>query len=83
MEAIITKYHGPKASGKGATICAHVVGGERVSISYPSELKMGYDAHKKAAEVLAHKLGWYTEHYKLEGGEIAGGYAFILVLKEN
>jgi hypothetical protein len=76
MEAIITKYHGPKASGAGATISASVKGGERLSIPYPYDLKTGYNSHKRAARLLADKLGWRGE---IVGGDIKGGYAWVFV----
>lgn len=77
MKAIETRYHGP-TNTRGSRISASDSDGNRVSIPYPYELS-GEDVHRKAAEALAHKMGWLTDGMRLEAGATKRGYVFVFV----
>lgn len=74
VEAIITKYVGP-TDRKGSRISAKVKGGERIMVPYRSDID-SYANHLHAATLLRDKLQWSGP---LVGGDIAGGYAFVIV----
>ena len=74
MKAILTKYHGP-TNFRGSRISAVDSDRNRVTISYDDALN-SEDAHRKAAEALAAKMGWPG---KLAGGGVRGGYAWVFI----
>jgi hypothetical protein len=67
MQAITTKFLGA-TNTRGSRIKATCDAGS-VTISYPHELNYR-EAHRKAAQALADKLGWNTDSY---GSLIGGG----------
>lgn len=71
-KAIVTKYHGP-TNTRGARITASDDDGNRVSISYPSELS-GVEVHRKAAVALKEKMGWKGS---MVAGAVKNGYVFV------
>lgn len=77
MQAIQVKYIGPSVS-KGSRIKAWCDAGS-ITISYPHELS-GQSVYRAAAEALADKLKWNTDHYGgLLGGCLpSGDYCFVL-----
>lgn len=58
MKAIMTVYRGPTASGRGSRIVAYDNDGNRVSVTYPSEKRMGEEAHFEGARALCSKMNW-------------------------
>jgi len=72
MKAITTKYHGP-TNTKGARITASDLDGNRITISYPHEMR-SEDGHQRAAETLRDKMHWSG---RLIRGAIKGGYVFV------
>lgn len=75
MQAISTKYFGP-TNFSGSRIKAECDAGS-VTIVFPQELS-GSDAHRKAAEALAKKLGWDNDHYgRMICGSTKTGYVFV------
>ena len=72
MKGIVTKYLGP-TNYKGSRIVASDCDGNRVAISYPSELT-GEAVHRKAAEALCEKMGWGGT---LVSGSVKNGYVFV------
>ena len=76
MKAIETKYI-PCTNTRGSRIKAFDLDGNSVSIGYPHELNQD-QAHRKAAQALADKMGWK--------GEMLGGYTkqgCVFVFKDN
>ena len=72
MKAIETKYLGATDT-KPSRIKAFANGGNQITISYDHELNQG-QAHRKAAQALADKMGWKG---RLIGGGTANGYVFV------
>lgn len=71
-KAIETKFL-PCTDTKGSRIKAFDLDNNSVTISYPHELNQG-QAHRKAAQALADKMGWTGE---LIGGCTKAGYVFV------
>jgi hypothetical protein len=72
MKSIITKYHGP-TDFKGSRISASDGDGNRVFISYPSELR-SEEAHANAVKALCKKMSWTGEIY---GGDHPDGMVWV------
>src|SRR5690606_21491869 len=74
MRTIRTQFHGP-TNTRGARISARDMDGNRVSIPYPHNAKMGEEAHSRAALELCRKLGWKG---RLIGGALDNrGFVFV------
>lgn len=74
MKAIVTKYHGP-TNTRGSRISATDLDGNKVTLSYASELS-SEENHDAAAKALCVKMGW-TQHPLMRGGLAHGNvYTF-------
>ena len=75
MQAIITKFL-PHVGVRGSRIKATALAGS-VIIDYPHDVKMGEDAHRKAAEALCDKMGWKDKEMLICGSLPKGQFVFV------
>lgn len=78
LVAIETRYLGP-TNHKPSRIVAETCNGHRLVAPYDSVRGDGYDAHRRAAMMLADKLEWRRPGLFWHGGGTKAGYVFVQV----